>query len=387
MLSTVAEAPAVRQLPVAARLTICQLLHSLTVGGAEVLAARIARRLHERYRFVFACLDEIGPVGEQLQAEGFTVHQLARRPGLDWRCPLRLAAALRRESVDVVHAHQYTPFFYALAGRLRGQRRPILFTEHGRHQPDHPRRKRIIANRLLLLKRDRIIGVGEAVRRALIDNEGFPADRVEVLYNGIDTDVFGRPGNQAAARIAMGVGPDDFVLVQVARLDYLKDHVTAIRMLAKVAGDLPTVRLVLVGDGPERSLVERTANELGVTKLVRMLGTRHDVHTLLAGADLFVLTSVSEGIPLTVLEAMAAGLPVVATEVGGLAEIVKHGTTGFLAEARNPERLAAHVLRLAGDRDLRRRMGAAGHDRVRLHFDESRMCDDYGRLYEELARV
>ncbi len=367
-------------------IAVCQLLHTMNVGGAEVLAARLVRRLRSDYRFCFACLDEVGPLGQQLRAEGFPVHLIGRQPGLDWRCPLRLAEVVRSEGIDVVHAHQYTPFFYGLTARLRGPRRPIVFTEHGRHQPDYPRRKRMIVNRLLLSRRDRVVGVGAAVRDALVANEGLPRDRVGVLYNGIDVDAFSAASDRASARTALGAAPGELTLLQVARLDYLKDHATAVRTLARVVAQRPEARLVLVGDGPERPAVEAAARAAGVDGKVRWLGTRHDVARLLPGADVFLLTSLSEGIPLTVLEAMAAGLPIVATDVGGLAEVVAHGDTGFLAPARDDEALAGLVLRLADDADLRRRMGHAGRTRVKERFDEPRMCADYGQLYEEACR-
>jgi L-malate glycosyltransferase len=368
-------------------ITVCPLLHSLSVGGAEVLAARLARRLRGSFRFVFACLDDIGPLGEELRAEGFPVVLLGRKAGLDWGCPLRLARLFREQQVDVVHAHQYTPFFYGLAARLRGPWRPILFTEHGRHQPDYPRPKRMLANRLFLSRRDRVVGVGEAVRQALIHNEGIPGRRVGVLYNGIDVDAFGAAVDRSAARRELGVGPDDFVLLQVARLDYLKDHATAVRTLARVVAQAPQVRLVLVGDGPERAGVEAQLHALNVTDKVRFLGTRADVARLLHGADAFLLTSISEGIPLTVIEAMAAGLPVIATDVGGLREVVDDGVTGLLAPAKDDAALASHVLRLAADADLRRAMGDAGRARAKRYFDESRKADDYQRLYHELGRA
>src|SRR6266446_5362407 len=102
--------------PESKRPTLCHLLHSLHVGGAEMLAAQLARRLAPRFRIVFACLDELGTLGEDLLREGFPVHVLERRPGLDWRCVMRLASVLRQEGVDIIHAHQYTPFFYAMLG-------------------------------------------------------------------------------------------------------------------------------------------------------------------------------------------------------------------------------------------------------------------------------
>src|SRR5204862_1893786 len=133
----------------------------------------------------------------------------------------------------LVHAHQYTPFFYALAARLLYRRPPVLFTEHGRHQPDYPRRKRMVINRLLLERRDRVVGVGEAVRQALIANEGIPARRIEVVYNGIDANQFAPArhleGQREKVRAELGLSATDLVILQVARLDYLKDHATAVR--------------------------------------------------------------------------------------------------------------------------------------------------------------
>lgn len=169
---------------------IGQLLLSMTVGGGEVLAARIARRMSGRYRFVFFCLDDVGTLGEELRADGFTVHTLARKPGIDWRSMRRLARLVREENVGVLHAHQYTPFFYAAASRLFGMRAPIVFTEHGRFFPDIVSRKRRLANRLLLRRTDRVIGVGRSVRQALVENEGIRGERVEVIYNGIDLSRF-----------------------------------------------------------------------------------------------------------------------------------------------------------------------------------------------------
>jgi glycosyltransferase involved in cell wall biosynthesis len=366
-------------------ITVCQLLHGMTVGGAEILAARLARRLCGTYRFVFACLDEVGPLGDDLRAEGFPVALLGRKPGLDWGCPIRLARLLREENVDVVHAHQYAPFFYALAARVPGLGRPILFTEHGRHQPDFPRPKRMLVNRMLLSRRDRVVGVGAAVRQALIANEGIPAGRVAVLYNGIDVEAFAASPDQAAARREMGAGPGELVILQVARFDYLKDHATAVRTFANVVSRIPQARLVLVGDGPERPGIEALVRELNLADRIRFLGTRIDVDRLLHGADLFMLTSVSEGIPLTVIEAMAAGLPVVATDVGGLREVVADGVTGLLAPAGDAAAVAECVLQLADAPELRRAMGAAGRERAKDHFDEPRMAAEYGQIYRELT--
>src|SRR5262249_45062948 len=159
-----------------------------------------------------------------------------RKPGLDWRCVRGLADVVSREGVDLLHAHQYTPFFYASLARGLRRRTPVLFTEHGRHFPHYPRRKRLFANRLLLARPARVVGVGQAVRQALIANEGLSPERVAVIYNGIDLTPFARGASQRhAVREELGLGPDDFAVLQVARLDYLKDHATAVRTVERVA--------------------------------------------------------------------------------------------------------------------------------------------------------
>ncbi len=367
------------------RATICHVLHSLRVGGAEMLAARLARQLRQAFQFVFACLDELGQLGQDLRDDGFVVQVLDRRSGLDWKCAWRLGRFLRRERVSLVHAHQYTPFFYSMTARLLYRRPPLLFTEHGRHHPDYPRRKRILANRLLLERRDRVLGVGEAVRHALITNEGLPAHRVAVLYNGIDLTTCGNGVDlRAAVRQEIGIGPDDFLMLLVARLDYLKDHKTAIRTLAEVIRRYPSVRLVLVGDGPCRAAIEDQVGQQGLAPYVRFLGLRKDVARLLRAADLFLLTSISEGIPLTVIEAMAAGLPGVATRVGGLAEVVEHGQTGLLADPCNPAALAERICSLVENAPLRRQMGRLGRQRAEALFSEERMHARYQLLYQEM---
>jgi glycosyltransferase involved in cell wall biosynthesis len=365
--------------------TVCQLLHSLHVGGAEMLAARLARQLKDQFRFLFVCLDSLGTLGEELRAEGFPVEVLGRRSGLDGRLVWRLSRLLRRERVGLVHAHQYTPFSYALLARLFYRRPAILFQEHGRHWPDYPRRKRMLFNRLMLQGRDRVVGVGAAVREALIQNEGLPAERVAVIYNGIDLDRFREARkHREEVRRELGLGASDLVLLQIARLDYLKDHATAIRTVERVGRQRPEVRLLLAGEGPERGKIEDLVAERGLADQVRLLGLRTDVARLLGAADVFLLTSISEGIPLTLIEAMAAGLPVVSTDVGGVAEVVAAEQTGLLAPAGDDAALAACLLRLAGAAALCQQLGQQGRERAAALFAESQMHAAYCRLYEEM---
>jgi len=367
------------------RPVICQVLHTLQIGGAEVLAARLARKLRERFCFVFACLDNLGTLGVELREEGFTVEVLGRKNGLDFGCVRRLAAFARDQRADLLHAHQYTPFFYARAPGWLGNRPPVLFTEHGRFYPDLPNRKRMVFNRLFLRERDRVVAVGKAVKQALIRNEGIPARRIEVIYNGVRIDDFRSDARtRLEVRTELGISPAAHVGILVARLDYLKDHCTALRATERVRRQFPDFRLVLVGEGPERPKIEAEIAQLGLGDAVLMLGLRTDIRRLLSAADLFLLTSISEGIPVTLIEAMGAELPVVSTAVGGVSEVVAPDQTGFLAPAGDDLSLAAGLIRLLSDADTAQRFGAAGRTRASEVFAEEEMHAAYASLYASM---
>ncbi|MBC8291352.1 MAG: glycosyltransferase [Planctomycetes bacterium] len=377
------------------RPVICQVLHSLHIGGAEVLADGLARSLSNRFRFVFVCLDEIGSLGERLMAYGFPVGMVNRKtPGIDWKCGFRLAAKLREQKVDVIHAHQYTPFFQSLVSRLSYRRPPIVFTEHGRHFPDSRSAKRVAVNRLLLRKNDRCFGVGESVRQALIKNEGLSPDRVEVIYNGVDLDPFAavRDDNaqRAEMRAELGLNATDFVVLQVARLNPLKDHLTAVRAIERLADSgqfgagKRRVHLLLAGEGDQRGLIEQVLRDRSLGSHVTLLGSRRDVPQLLAASDAFLLSSISEGIPLTLIEAMAAGVPVVSTDVGGIGEVITDGETGLLAATGDDARLAAHLASLT-DVSLQTHLCAQAARVAEKRFSLKTMHSKYARVYRQLA--
>ncbi|MEM6333714.1 MAG: glycosyltransferase [Planctomycetota bacterium] len=409
------------------RPVVAHVLHRLAFAGAEVLARDLARQLGppeeapaladpssdhsdpirgRGFDFVFLCLDDAGPMSPLIRDDGFPVVPLHRKPGIDLPLAARIAAALAHHRVDLVHAHQYTPFFYtSVARRLRPFRShpPVLFTEHGRHYPDTRKLKRVLANRLLLRPDDRVTAVGQFVRHALHDNEGIPRHRVQVIHNGIDPARFD-PGplgsaQRAAARAAARQAfqhiaaesnkPADLtdatpVVLQVARFHPVKDHATAIHAFALMHDRLPDARLVLVGDGDDRPTLEQAAWDQGVADHTLFAGVRDDVHALMPGADVFLLSSLSEGISVTLLEAMAAALPVVATDVGGNPEVVAHGHTGLLAPRRDAAALADHLHRLLTSTDLRHTLAAQAPARCRDKFHQTRMHREYDTLYHAM---
>jgi glycosyltransferase involved in cell wall biosynthesis len=364
-------------------------LHEMQVAGAEMLVKQTIDHLGAAIEPTVLCLDRVGALGEELRGQGVTVTAYGRREGRDWALARRMARSFRARRVQVVHAHQYTPFFYsALANVLTRNRPGLIFTEHGRHYPDVVGRARRLANRLVLSRcADDVNAVCEFSAKALRSIDGFGARQVGVIENGIDPHRYGRPANLAQAKTRVGFASDRRHIICIARFHPVKDHATLIAAFAKLAGARPDVDLVLVGDGPERSAREADVLRLGLSQRVIFTGVRSDVADLLAAADVFTLTSVSEAASLTLLEAMASGLPAVVSDVGGNPEIVRDGADGLLAGRGAADAFAAAFTRLLDDPALASRMGASGATRVREHYDLRRTLDRYAALYRHFSRA
>ncbi len=358
-------------------------LHGMQVAGAEMLVLQIIRRLKEQIHATAFCLDQAGELAAELSKQNCEVITLERRPGRDFRAAWRLAGHFRRLKIEVVHAHQYSPFFYAALARLLSFHQfRIIFTEHGRHFPDVVSPLRRTANRLLLDHlADAVSAVSAFSAASLAEKDGFSEQQIEVIENGVDIQRI----NGADIPHNLGLDRSRRYLVCVARFHPVKDHATLLRAFVIVARQRPEVDLLLVGDGPLGSDLEKLAQELGIKPRVRFLGLRPDVPGILRAAKVFVLTSLSEAAPLTVLEAMAAGLPVVVTAVGGNPEMVRDGVDGYLVPRGDTEATASAILRMLDDSKAAAAMGSAGAARVREHYSLERAIQRYFALYSRLA--
>ena len=378
------------------RPVIAHVLHRLDRAGAEVLAADLARGLRDQFDFVFLCLDGLGALADELSEDGFIVEALDRQPGLDRALAKRLRDHLTHHKVDLIHAHQYTPFFYSalsrgiLSKKLPGV--PVLFTEHGRHVPDKRSLKRILANKLLLKNNDQVTAVSAFVKRALMRNEGVAANRIDILHNGIDPTPGSLPANaddqalREQARKRLNISQDRPLVMQVARLHPVKDHGTALRAWSIVHQQMPDAILLFVGDGPERENLETLTKTLGLQSAVQFLGSVNNARQLIPAADICMLTSLSEGLSVTLLEAMAAGKPIVATDVGGNPEAVIHGKTGLLAPSRDPEAIANSILQLLPNAPYTNRtLGIAARQRLLDSFTAEKMYRRYAQHYGKMT--
>jgi glycosyltransferase involved in cell wall biosynthesis len=351
-------------------------------GGAQTYVAQLLPALVTRCEVVVGAYGD-GPLRDAARDGGvrFVALRHVRRPLHPVRDLLglfELVALIRRERPDLVHANSSKA---GVLGRLAAwvARVPVrVFTVHGWAFKAHKglaARLYRWADRAMVPLTSATICVSETERRAGLAAGTCHAERTVVIPNAVNVD---------AAPHAPHVG-DPPVIVTVGRLAPPKDALTLLRALAAVA---PTpFTALLVGDGPDRPEVEAELRALGLQDTVELAGERRDVPLLLASADMFVLSSRSEGAPISILEAMAAGLPVVASAVGGVAELVVDGETGLLVPPANPGRLAEALQRLLRDPALRRRLGAAGLARARERFDLRALQSAHLELYaRELAR-
>ena len=358
---------------------VMQLVLSLSPGGTERLVIEICRHLAGRVDSIVCCLDEPGAWAAELSQLNIPVASLSRRPGFHPGLALELARVIKTHQVDVIHCHHYSPYVYGLLATLIHPRVRLVFTEHGRLSNVPPSRKRKTVNPMLAWWPAWLCAVSADLKQHMMA-EGFPGHRLHVVYNGIDAGERPRPAQRQAAREALGVTRNAFVVGAVGRLDPVKNLPLLLRAHRVLVDEHPEARLVIVGDGPEREALHAEAQALGIADSVRFTGYRADVRAIMPAFDAYANSSTYEGVSLTILEAMAATRPVVATEVGGNPEVVVDHETGRLVPG-HVRAFAGALLELARNPLSRHTMGEAGRWRVKRHFSIDRMVQQYAAVY------
>lgn len=360
---------------------VLHVVRSLELGGAERVVVEYALA-HDRsqYEPEVCCVVTGGPLVEVLRRAGVSVHVLERRARFDVGAVLALSRIIRRGGFDVVHNHNLGPVFVGVPAAILGGARAVVRTEHNVCIWNRPGRS--FLSRLAALRENAQIGVSHAVRASHVRAGRIPPARFVTVWNGIDDARVGVPDDARAVRRELGVSEDEMVCLSVGSLTFQKNHWSLLEAAQKVLSSGISARFLIVGAGPLELELKERARELGVADRVLFLGERGDVPRILSAADIFVLASSWEGLPITVLEAMAAGVPCVATAVGGVPEAIDNGVNGYLVAPDEPHALARAIVRLASDASARKTMAKRARRTYESAFTAEQMARQTEALYE-----
>lgn len=362
------------------------LIKGLGLGGAERLLERSIPYLNREqfdYRLAYL-LPWKNALVQPFEAAGIPVQCLNVRFPFDPGALTRLIALLRRERIDLVHAHLPIPGVLARLAKSRANVRAVVYTEHG-----VPSRTRI-ASRLLSAAtyrmNDAVIAVSDEVARAIRPYVRGGRPRIITIPNAIDAAMF---DGQAMAREQIcqefGFPSDARIVVNVGNLRAVKGHKYLLAAARRVIDRDPRARFLLVGIGPLAGRLAGEARRLGLNGQVVFTGFRPDAAALIGAADLFVLPSVYEGLPISLLEAMALARPAVVTRVGGVPEVVEAGETGVLVEPGDVAGLAEEIVKLLAEPERRRRMGQAARRRVTQRHGMAQMVAAVEDVYRQVV--
>ena len=351
---------------------------SFDAGGTERQMTELIRRLpSDRYKVHAVCFRREGqwlPRVDERAASivAFPIRGFGR-PSTAVALA-RFAAWCRRERIAVVQTCDFYANVFGLAGaRLAGV--PVRIGSRRELNPDKSERQIALQRMAYRCATHVVANSPSAVR--ILREERVSAPQIVMIPNGIDL---------AAHSCVRSPGPIRRI-VTVANLRREKNHEALIAAAALLASSRPELRYRIVGDGPRRAELEALARARGVADRIEFLGHQEDVPSLLAGADLFVLPSRSEAFPNGAIEAMAAGLPVVASDVGGLRDLIDDGRTGLLVPPANPEALAAAIESLVADPARAAALGAAARDEIESRYSFERMLRDFDALYQSAVRA
>jgi L-malate glycosyltransferase len=359
-------------------LRIALLLESDGPGGAERMLILLAEAMRRRGHHVIPVgpAEGTGWLAAQFRVRGFEPEVFRLRHPVDPLCVMGIARLLERHRVDVAHSHEFSMAVYgAAAARMTGV--PHLITMHGGVYFGLRRRRRA-ALRWAVRASNRIVAVSDATREDLRRMLRVPKIEVDVVLNGVPE----QGGNREQVRRELGLPDHELMLLTVGNLYRVKGHDLLIEALAAVP-QTPPWRLVIAGQGEEESNLRRLVREKGIGDRVSFLGFRDDVPDLLAAADVYLMPSRSEGLPLALLEAMFAGRPIMASAVGGIPDAL--GQAGVLVQPEDAEALAVALREFLADEQRRMALGAAAARRAAERFGVEAMADAYEDRYRDAA--
>jgi glycosyltransferase involved in cell wall biosynthesis len=372
------------------RLRILQIVDGFRMGGAENKLWELIRRLdRKKYEIMLANVGPTGPLQAQFEQLGIEIFDIRRRWAFDPLPFFKLYGLMRQRRIDIVQTTLFwADFVGAIAAKLAGV--PVILSwETVSHEGDpyHNNFQRRNGYRLAMKCVDLVIAVSHEVKQSLVRRRGIPEEKIRVIHYGVDLAQFHPNGRDhvLAKRQEIGIRPEDFLIGVVARLEPWKGHRYFVEAFAEVARQFPDARVILVGDGSLRGELEAMAGERNLQDRILFLGIRKDVAQLVNCLDLFVLPSLpGEGLPNVLLEAMACGKPVIATQVGGVPELVHDSQNGYLAPPGDAETLRDTLERALCNREKLKQLARAGQETVQKNFSLNQQIAKFENTFDEL---
>ena len=362
---------------------LLHLIDHLGSGGAqEALLSLLKYFDRRRFQVEVATLHGQGHYWESCRQLGVPLHSLSPHKYLPLYLP-RLCRLLQTGKFDLIHCHLAASSLIAppLAALLGV---PFIFNYDHNDMYRAQQKLRLLLDRLANGLTDHIVAVSASTRDFLIRQEGVPAEKITLIYNGVDLERF-QPAPDAAPRAAWrrawGLPEYAPVVAGVGRLRPQKNFPLFLRAAREVLREIPQANFVIAGEGPDRGDLENLARDLGIAPQVHFLGYVSEMAALYAAVDVLLMTSLAEGTPLTVLEAMAMGVPVVATRVDGMAEVLEDGVDAYLVSLGDVAACAQRTCRLLQDQALARRFSQAGRSKVRDHYSAVSMTRQVEKIY------
>ncbi len=363
---------------------IAHIVHRLSIGGLENGLINLVNEMdRDNFQHTIISLTDITSLRERIKNNRVNLIEIGKKEGIDSRAYAKLYRVLRRIRPDVVHTRNLGTIDCQLIAFVSGV--PIrIHGEHGRGMRnldgDNPRDIQI--RKFMKPFIHKYVALSKDIESWLVNSIGVPRDRIIQIYNGVDTEKF-KPRQKNAKR------NDIKKIITIGRLQSEKDQMTLIHAFSILLArpkNAQKIRLVIVGDGPDRIRIEEHIENMGLADQIDVLGERDDIDRRLQECDIFALSSLTEGISNTILEAMSCGLPVVATDVGGNPELVIHGETGFLVPRKDPEAMAEAIQFYLDEPRLITEHGSKGRQRVVENFSLVNMVKGYESMYRDLSR-
>lgn len=368
---------------------ILQYIETSGPGGAETVLLNIASNIDKDRFNPMVVLHKSKWLHEQLLRNKIETEIIPSKRSWDMVFLAKFVRYCRRHKIDLIHSHLFGANLYScLAGALL--RLPVITTFHN-ELFFQGRSERFMALKSMIIRNfaAQIVFVAEYMKKDYVENLNFPDNKLLTIYNGVESNNGINNFDSSSLKKELAILNDDLLVGHIANLRPPKGHQYLIKAASHVCKQIPNAKFLLIGDegdGVIKKEIEDLTAELGLGENIKLLGFRNDVNKLLQLIDVFVLSSTSEGLPLSVIEAMASSKPVVATNIGGLPEIVVPDKTGYLVEPQNAEALAVKLMFLLKDKTLRNRMGQAGRKVIEEKYSLQTMIDNYQNLYEELLK-